>query len=95
MKVQECRSAKGKTVHKMELNNKLLYGELIELRMKAMIRLEKSFYRILYYQDEMKYPERSIKLNREKTKYLEAKTALRGIDSTIEFLNKIENKQET
>ena len=74
----------------MKVSKNLLYGELIELRMKAMIQLEKSFYRILYYQDELKYPERSIKLNREKAKYSEAKTALSGIDSTIKFLGQIE-----
>ena len=63
----------------------------MELRIKARIQEEKSFYMILYYKDSLKNPKRSIKLKRQESKYLEARTVLNGINSTIRFLSQIEN----
>lgn len=73
------------------MNMNSLYDGLMELRIKARIQEEKSFYMILYYKDSLKNPKRSIKLKRQESKYLEARTVLNGINSTIRFLSQIEN----
>lgn len=76
---------------KCTMNMNSLYDGLMELRIKARIQEEKSFYMILYYKDSLKNPKRSIKLKRQESKYLEARTVLNGINSTIRFLSQIEN----